>query len=177
MRWWVFLKLKVALILALKQLTIRFKRKDHQTIRTVGTFNNRNYYQKLTPSLGQPCHNVFFSNYAFPFLNISFLFVLLITVFLTLKKSSSYRSNKHFHTLSFLVTITMIWSLQWLYSLLILLSANFELNPGPKLASTSNNSICYWNRRKFLRKENFLNYTCFFRESISFGNFFNRLVA
>ena len=39
----------------------------------------------------------------------------------------------------------MIWSLPWLYSLLILLSADVELNPGPKRASTRNISICHWN--------------------------------
>ena len=32
-----------------------------------------------------------------------------------------------------------------LYSLLILLSADIKLNPGPKRASTSNISICHWN--------------------------------
>ena len=86
----------------------------------------------------------FFFNCALPFCNISFLFALLITVFLTLKHNS-YRSTKHFHRLSFLVTIITIWSLPWLYSLLILLSADVELNPVPKRASASNTSICYWN--------------------------------
>ena len=70
--------------------------------------------------------------------------LLLFTVLLTLK-SNSYRRTKHFYTLSFLVTIITIWSLPWLYSLLILLSADVELNPGPKRASTSNISICHWN--------------------------------
>ena len=65
-------------------------------------------------------------------------------MFLTLK-SNSYRSTKHFYTLSFLATIITIWSLPWLYSLLILLSADVELNPGPKRASTRNISICHWN--------------------------------
>ena len=32
-----------------------------------------------------------------------------------------------------------------MYSLLILLSTDVELNPGPKRASTSNISICHWN--------------------------------
>ena len=109
----------------------------------MGTFNNRNYYHKSTVSLGQPCQNNFFLNCAFLYCNISFLFVLLITVFLTLK-CNSY-STKHFHTMSFLVTVITIWSLPWLYSLLILLSADVELNPGPKRASTSNISICHWN--------------------------------
>ena len=35
--------------------------------------------------------------------------------------------------------------LTWLYSLLILLSTDVELNPGPKRSSTSNISICCWN--------------------------------
>ena len=110
----------------------------------VGTFNNRNYYHKLTLSLGQPCQSTFFLNCAFPLCNISFLVVLLISVFLTLK-SNSCRSTKHFHTLSFLDAIIKIWSLPWLYNLLILLSTDVELNPGPKPASTSNISICHWN--------------------------------
>ena len=110
----------------------------------VETFNNRNYYNKSIVSLGQPCQNTFFLNCAFLFCNIGFLFVLLITVFLTLK-SNSYRSTKYFHTLSFLVTIITIWSLPWLYSVLTLLSADVELNPEPKRASTSNISMCHWN--------------------------------
>ena len=110
----------------------------------MGTYNNHNYYYKSTLSLGQPCQSTFFLNCAFPLCNISFLFVLLISVFLTLK-SNLYRSANYFHTLSFLVAIIMIWSLSWLYSLLILLSADVEVNPRPKCASTSNISICHWN--------------------------------
>ena len=109
---------------------------------TVGTFNNRNYYHKLTLSLGHPCQSIFFLNCVFPLCKISFLFLLLISVFLTLK-SNSYRSTKHFYTLSFLVAIITIWSLPWLYSLLISLSTDLELNAGPKCASTSNISICH----------------------------------
>ena len=110
----------------------------------MGTFNSCNYYHKFTLSLGQQCHNTFFLNCTFPFCNINFLFALLITVFLTLK-SNSYRSTKHFHTLPFLVTVITIWSLPWLYSLLILLSADVELNPGHKRVSTANMLICHWN--------------------------------
>ena len=110
----------------------------------MGIFNNRNYYHKLIPSLGHPCQSTFFLNCAFPLCKISFIFVLLISVFLTLK-SNSYRSTKHFYTLSFLVAIITIWSLPLLYSLLILLSAHVEIKPGPKRASTSNISICHWN--------------------------------
>ena len=111
---------------------------------TVGTFKNSNYYHKSTLSLGGPCQNTFFLNCAFPFCNISFLFVLLIPVFLTFK-SNSDRSTKYLHTLSFLITFVSIWLLPWLYSLLILLSADVELNRGPKRVSNSNISICHWN--------------------------------
>ena len=38
-----------------------------------------------------------------------------------------------------------IWSLVWLYSLLILLSADVELNRGPKHVPTSNISKSHWN--------------------------------
>ena len=110
----------------------------------MGTFNNRNYYHKMTFSLGQPCQNTFFLNCAFPLCNLSFLFVLPISASLTLK-SNSYRSIKHFHTLSFLVAIITIRSLARLYSLLILLSVDVELNSGSNRASTSNISICHWN--------------------------------
>ena len=95
-------------------------------------------------SLGQPCQNTFFLNCAFPFCNSSFLLILLIIMFLTLK-SNSHRSTKHFQTLSFPVTIITIWSSPWLYSLLILLSPDTERNPGPTRASTSKILICHWN--------------------------------
>ena len=39
----------------------------------------------------------------------------------------------------------MIWSIRWLYGLLILLSVDVELKPGPKGACTSNIPICHWN--------------------------------
>ena len=110
----------------------------------MGKFNNHKYYHKSTLTLGRPCQNTFFLNCAFPFCNISLIFVLIITVLLTLK-SNSYRSTKYFLALSFLVTIIMIWSLPWLYSILILLSADVELNPGPKCASTRNISLRHWN--------------------------------
>ena len=87
----------------------------------VRTFNNRNYYHKLTLSLGQPYQSTFFLNCAFLLCDISFLFTLLISVFPTL------RSNP------------------WLYSLLILSSTDDELIPGPKRSSTRNISICDWN--------------------------------
>ena len=45
----------------------------------------------------------------------------------------------------FLAAIITIWSLTWLYSLLILLTADVELNPGSRLASISNISTFNWN--------------------------------
>ena len=65
-------------------------------------------------------------------------------MFLTFK-SNSDRNTKYLDTLSFLVTIITTWLLPWLYSLIILFSADVELNPGPKGVSTSNISMCHWN--------------------------------
>ena len=112
---------------------------------TMRTFNKSNYYHKLALSLGQRYQNTCFLNCVFAFCNIIFLFYYsLIPVFLTLK-SNSCRSTKNCHTLSFLVTIITVWSLPWLYILLILLCADVVLSPAPKRASTSNILVCQWN--------------------------------
>ena len=47
--------------------------------------------------------------------------------------------------LSFLVAIITIWLLAWLYSLLILLTGDVELNPEPQRVSIGNISLCHWN--------------------------------
>ena len=60
-------------------------------------------------------------------------------------ETDSYKRTKHFHTLPFLVAILTIWLLVWLYSVLVLLSGDFELNPEPKRESVSNISIYHWN--------------------------------
>ena len=45
----------------------------------------------------------------------------------------------------FLVVIIKTWLATWFYSLLLLLSGDAELNPGPKRNYSNAFSICYWN--------------------------------
>ena len=47
--------------------------------------------------------------------------------------------------LSFFATFTKVWIATWLYSVLLLLSGDVELNPGPKQSSINAFSICHWN--------------------------------
>ena len=47
--------------------------------------------------------------------------------------------------LSFFVIVTKIWIATWLYSVLLLLGGDVELNPGPKQSSINAFSICHWN--------------------------------
>ena len=97
----------------------------NQSPRTVGTFNRPKYYHELT-LFNTTVSKELLYKLRLPIMQHQFLFVLLISVFLTLK-SSSYRSIKHFHTLSFLAAIITMWSPAWFYSLLILLGADLNL--------------------------------------------------
>ena len=45
----------------------------------------------------------------------------------------------------FLVVIIKTWLATWFYSLLLLLSGDAELNPGPKRNYSCAFSICHWN--------------------------------
>ena len=107
---------------------------------TVGTFNNHNYYIPYIDSR----FRVTMSKYLLFKLHLPILQHQPLVCITHFSVPNSYRSTKHFHTLPFLVTIITIWSLPCLYSLLLLLSADVELNPGPKCAFTGNISICHW---------------------------------
>ena len=48
-------------------------------------------------------------------------------------------------SLSFFVIVMKIWIATWLYSVLLLLVGDVELNPGPKQSSINAFSICHWN--------------------------------
>ena len=65
-------------------------------------------------------------------------------MFLILKLNSCKRSNNS-HVSPFLVAVIKIWLATWFYSLLLFLSGDVELNPGPKRNSSNAFSICHWN--------------------------------
>ena len=65
-------------------------------------------------------------------------------MFLILKLNSCKRSNNSRES-PFLVVIIKTWLATWFYSLLLLLSGDVELNPGPKRNYSNAFSICHWN--------------------------------
>ena len=101
----------------------------------VGSFNNQHSARELkyrNLSLQSHYHNNIFVHCIF-FRNIGFLFALFLTVFLVIKHSTC-NGTKNSKALSFFI-VTKIWIATWLHSVLLLLSGDIELNPGPKQSS------------------------------------------
>ena len=113
---------------------------------TVGIFNSQHFVFDLKhkiQSLLIHCHSNVFSHYACFFHNSVLLF-LFLPMFLILKLNSCKRNNNSCVS-PFLVVIIKTWLATWFYSLLLLLSGDVELNPGPKRNYSNAFSICYWN--------------------------------
>ena len=113
----------------------------------VVNFNNQHFVfdlkHKIQQSLLIHSHSNVFSHHACFFRNSVLLF-LFLAVFLILKLNSCKRSNNS-RISPFLVVIIKTWLATWFYSLLLLLSGDVELNPGPKRNYSNAFSICYWN--------------------------------
>ena len=60
-------------------------------------------------------------------------------------KSKPFKSIKFFCLLSFLTAAANASIATWVYNILISLSGDVQLNPGPKNRCDINFSICYWN--------------------------------
>ena len=102
----------------------------------VGSFNNRHSARELkyrNLSLQSHYHNNIFVHCIF-FRNSGFLFALFLTVFLVIKHSTC-NGTKNSKALSFIVIVTKVWIATWLCSVLLFLSGDIELNPGPKQSS------------------------------------------
>ena len=116
---------------------------------SVGIFNNRNFFVQSKVS-----HFTYLSdnNINNNSLAIGLLILLnkIALVLLLLKLMFVFEGNGFNHK-----KITFIWTLFstfvscnllcWLYILLITLSGDVELNPGPKRKAAQTLSICHWN--------------------------------
>ena len=69
---------------------------------------------------------------------------ILFLLFLT-SKYNAWSDAKFFSASSFITVVVNVWIAIWLYIILISLSGNVQLGPGPKDKSSSTISICYWN--------------------------------
>ena len=107
----------------------------------VGTFNTRKSIFQ------QSRKRFFFLNYAninsFQSYSLS-TFILLVFLFLGLKYNGHKISMKFFVWFLFLTGVSLDTSL-WLQILLVLLSGDVEVKPGPKRTPKASLSICHWN--------------------------------
>ena len=107
----------------------------------VGTFNTRmSIFQRSRKRFS-------FLNYvninSFQSYSLS-TFILFVFLFLGLKYNGHKISMKFFVWFLFLMGVSLNSSL-WLQILLVLLSGDVEINPGPKRTPKANLSICHWN--------------------------------
>ena len=112
-----------------------------QYLGVVGTFNTRkSIFQRSGKTF-------FFLNYV----NINRIqsyslstFILLVFLFLGLKYNGHKMSMEFFVWFLFLMVVSLNTSF-WLQILLVLLSGDVEINPGPKRTPKASLSICHWN--------------------------------
>ena len=110
---------------------------------TVGTFNNRKLIINLRfelPSCSKFSSNL--SNYDPNY--ISLLFYIFLIAFL-FSKGYVLKISTKLHISVFLLFNILLGVLVWLYSCLIILSGDAEVNPGPKNSVSECLSICHWN--------------------------------
>ena len=113
---------------------------------TVGIFNSWYFVFDLKyrgQSLLNHSQSNVFSHYA-SCIRDSVLFFLYFAVFLILKLNNC-KNNNNSRASTFLVAATKTWLAAWFYSILLLLSGNVELNPGPKHNPRNAFSIWLWN--------------------------------
>ena len=110
---------------------------------TVGIFNNRKLIINLRfelPSCSKLSNNLsnFDPNY------ISLLFYIFLIAFL-FSKGYNLKISTKLNISIFLLFNIRLGVLVWLYSCLIILSGDVEVNPGPKNSVSECLSICHWN--------------------------------
>ena len=111
---------------------------------TVGTFNSHFF----------PCIEVLFFNKSFQrslffrlqfhHNKIRFTFFLIFLMLLTLNRKTC-KNSIYFSVLSFLILAVNVSIATWVYSILISLRGDVQLNPGPKNKFNVNFSVCHWN--------------------------------
>ena len=114
---------------------------------SVGILSNRLFVRALNYnsfSLISHSEDHFFLYCDFHHNNIRFTFFLIFLMLLTLKRKT-FKSAIYFSVLSFLTVAVNVSIATWIQNNYISLSADVQLNPGPKNKSDVNFSICHWN--------------------------------
>ena len=66
-------------------------------------------------------------------------------------KYNARSGAKFFNASSFIIVVMNVWIAIWLYIILISLSGEVQLNPGPKEKSSSAFLICHWNLNSYAK--------------------------
>ena len=112
---------------------------------TVGIFNNRLFFCALKYknfSLIIHSQDHCFLDFDFHHNDIRFTFFLIFLMLLTLN-CKTYKSSIYFSVLSFLIIAVNVSIATWVYSILISLSGDVQLNPSTKNKFDVNFSICH----------------------------------
>ena len=112
---------------------------------TVGIFNNRLFFCALKYknfSLIIHSQDHCFLDFDFHHNDIRFTFFLIFLMLLTLN-CKTYKSSIYFSVLSFLIIAVNVSIATWVYSILISLSGDVQLNLGPKYKFDVNFSKCH----------------------------------
>ena len=78
------------------------------------------------------------------------IFFILFLMLLT-SKYNARSGAKFFNASSFITVVMNVWIAIWLYIILISLSGEVQLNPGPKEKSSSAFLICHWNLKSYAK--------------------------
>ena len=115
--------------------------------RTLGIFNNRLFFRVLKYnnfSLISHSQDHCFLDCNFHHKDIRFTFFLIVLILLTLN-CKTYKNTIYISILSFLTIAVSVSVATLVYSFLISLSGNLQLNPSPQNKFDVNFSICDWN--------------------------------
>ena len=89
-------------------------------------------------------HNNFCNDSVLVLCNIGLFWLLFLSVLLLLKHFVS-KGTKYRDVSIFLFTLIHSWVGVWLYALVISLSGDVEVNPGPRTKVSNTFSVCHWN--------------------------------
>ena len=116
---------------------------------SVGIFNNRNFFvqSKVSHFTYSSDNNNNNNNLAIGLLILSnkIALVLLLLNLMFVFKGNGSKCKKINFIWALFSTFVTCYLLYWLYILLIILSGDVELNPGPKRKAAQTLSVCHWN--------------------------------
>ena len=112
---------------------------------TVGIFNYRMFVKEYNiVKISLSLHNNVYNESSLVLCNNGLFCLLLLSVLLLLRHFLS-KNTKYRGVSIFLFTLICSWVGTWLYTLMISLSGDVRVNPGPRTKASNTFSVCHWN--------------------------------